>query len=115
MKENSMAEALENNSIINKSNLKKQKPKSHYEIWSDEEQFLIFENFKKHLLKWKHIADDLQSRTENSVKSFFYTSLRKIKKLKFLRILKSMICFPTFRNNSNFHVFIYIVLFYVNP
>ena len=76
--------------------------------WSKSEQSIIFEKFKQHNLKWKTIAKSVQNRSENSVKSFFYSSIRKIKKLKNLKILKLMICFPTFRNNSkNFIIFLF--------
>ena len=74
-------------------------------IWTKKEQFIIFEEFKKNFLKWKCISQSLQNRTENSVKSFFYATIRKIKRFKFLKLYKMMICFPTFRNNSKFSLF----------
>lgn len=83
--------------------------------WTDVEQVQIFEEFKTSPLKWKTISRTVAGRSENSVKSFFYSSIRKIKGLKYLKFLKLMICFPTFRNNSNFHFYFSPLIVNINP
>lgn len=73
--------------------------------WTEIEQLVIFQEFKKHTLKWKVISKIVEQRSENSVKSFFYSSIRKIRSMRYLKYLKLMICFPTFRNNSKINFF----------
>ena len=95
------------NKIFAKENLPSNSKQANASMsnWTEIEQVIIFEEFKRNALKWRTISETVENRSENSVKSFFYSSIRKIKNLRFLKYLKLMICFPTFRNNSNFHFF----------
>lgn len=70
-------------------------------FWTPSEQAALFGKFKKFELKWDRIASEIPSRTQNSIKSFFYSCVRKIKRLRFLKMLRAMVCHPVFRNNSN--------------
>jgi hypothetical protein len=55
--------------------------------WTEEEVNKFFELFQKQGPKWSHIASELNGRTDNTVKNFFYCKLRKIAR----RIKKSII------------------------
>lgn len=46
--------------------------------WSHQEQTLIFESLNFHLTAWSTIAKVLPGRTENSIKNYFYSSVRRI-------------------------------------
>ena len=44
---------------------------------TDEEERMIFEGYQQHGNKWAEIAKDLVGRTDNSIKNFFYATLRR--------------------------------------
>lgn len=47
--------------------------------WSNLEQKKIFDCLARHSTAWSTIALELPGRTENSIKNYFYSSLRRIK------------------------------------
>jgi len=46
--------------------------------WTALEDYTIFSYFAKHGSKWSKISNDLNGRTENSIKNRFYSTLRRI-------------------------------------
>lgn len=46
--------------------------------WSDNEQGAIFDLMKEHLTSWSGISKSLAGRTENSIKNYFYSTVRRI-------------------------------------
>lgn len=46
--------------------------------WSDKEQDKIFDLMKEHLTSWSGISKGLNGRTENSIKNYFYSTVRRI-------------------------------------
>jgi hypothetical protein len=69
--------------------------------WTEKEQDIIFQEFSLNIFGWRKINQFLSGRNENSVKSYFHSAIRRIKKLKMIKFLRVMVCLPTFRNNSN--------------
>ena len=49
--------------------------------WSDAEQLNMFELMKDHLVSWRKISNGLIGRTENSIKNYFYSTIRRIQNL----------------------------------
>lgn len=47
--------------------------------WSDEEQDLIFQALMDHQTSWSAMSKILRGRTENSIKNYFYSSVRRVK------------------------------------
>lgn len=47
--------------------------------WSNSEQRKIYDCLTRHSTAWSTIALELPGRTENSIKNYFYSSLRRIK------------------------------------
>jgi len=47
--------------------------------WSESEQTSIFENLKVYFTSWSSISKMLQGRTENSIKNYYYSSVRRLK------------------------------------
>lgn len=47
--------------------------------WTDEEQYAIFEGLKTAHSSWSYLAKNIHGRTENSIKNYFYSSIRRIK------------------------------------
>lgn len=58
--------------------------------WSDEEQNLIFDNLYVHYTSWSSISRVLPGRTENSIKNYFYSSLRRLKSNLLCNIIKKV-------------------------
>jgi hypothetical protein len=50
--------------------------------WSDPEQTKIFELMKEHFTSWSGISKCLNGRTENSIKNYFYSTIRRIQSLE---------------------------------
>lgn len=58
--------------------------------WNDEEQRLIFENLHIHQTSWSSISKALPGRTENSIKNYFYSSVRRLKSSSLFVIIKEV-------------------------
>lgn len=58
--------------------------------WSEEEQDRIFDGLVKSLGSWSSLAKKLPGRTENSIKNYFYSSIRRIKSNPVFTLLKEV-------------------------
>lgn len=58
--------------------------------WTDTEQTLIFDNLKKYFTSWSLMAKELEGRTENSIKNYFYSSIRRLKSNNIIHYLKEV-------------------------
>ena len=58
--------------------------------WSDEEQGLIFENLHRYHTSWSAMSKVLPGRTENSIKNYFYSSIRRLKSNPITHLLKDI-------------------------
>lgn len=56
--------------------------------WSQQEQAIIFEGLCTHVTAWSTIARMLPGRTENAIKNYFYSSLRRIQGNAVIELLK---------------------------
>jgi myb proto-oncogene protein len=68
--------------------------------WSHQEQIYLIRLGKNCEFSWKKMIKYLPGRESNSVKSFFNSSLRKIKKSVVFKFLKKMISWPVCTNKS---------------
>ncbi len=58
--------------------------------WSVEEQERIFQNLSLHYTSWSAMSKILPGRTENSIKNYFYSSVRRLKSNPLLDFLKEV-------------------------
>lgn len=58
--------------------------------WTDEEQLLIFESLHKYFTSWSAMSKVLPGRTENSIKNYFYSSVRRLKSNPITHFLKEL-------------------------
>lgn len=58
--------------------------------WSDEEQEIIFNRLPEFLTSWSHMAGVLSGRTENSIKNYFYSSVRRMKTNPVFDVIKEV-------------------------
>lgn len=58
--------------------------------WSDEEQSLIFENLHRFHTSWSAMSKVLPGRTENSIKNYFYSSVRRLKSNPITHLLRDI-------------------------
>ena len=58
--------------------------------WSDDEQGRIFELMKEHFTSWSSISKSLNGRTENSIKNYFYSTIRRIQSCKVIEYFDAM-------------------------
>ena len=65
-------------------------PKVKKGNWSDQEQRLIFFNLKRFYTSWSLMASELDGRTENSIKNYFYSSIRRLKSNEVIVYLKEV-------------------------
>ena len=68
--------------------------------WSHGEQISIFKFVRVFRFSWKKIIELLPGRNQNSVKSFFHSTIRRIKKSLLFKFLKVMVTWPTYTNKS---------------
>jgi hypothetical protein len=68
--------------------------------WSHSEEIAILKYVKIFKFSWKNIIQYLPRRSQNSVKSYFHSTLRRIKKSSLFEFLKLMITWPTYTNKS---------------
>lgn len=58
--------------------------------WSDHEQDVIFDNLSTYTTSWSAMSHILPGRTENSIKNYFYSSVRRLKSNNLFLLLKSI-------------------------
>ena len=58
--------------------------------WSHAEQMTIFNNLYIHHTSWSSMSKILEGRTENSIKNYFYSSLRRLKSNPLSHIIKNI-------------------------
>lgn len=58
--------------------------------WSINEQIKMFEAMKVYWYSWSAVSKCLSGRTENSIKNYFYSSVRRIKQNKIWNFLLSL-------------------------
>lgn len=58
--------------------------------WTVDEQRLIFHNLKRFLTSWSLMAKELDGRTENSIKNYFYSSVRRLKSNNIINYLRAV-------------------------
>jgi hypothetical protein len=59
------------------------RPDISFNKWSKKEEILVFKYLRVYGNHWSKIAEKLKGRTENSVKNYFYSTIRKnIRKVK---------------------------------
>ena len=63
--------------------------------WTEREQSLIFRQLKTNWSSWSRTAKRLQGRTENAIKNYFYSSVRRLKTGSWVRALEAMTFTPT--------------------
>ena len=74
--------------------------------WSDDEQNRIFELMKEHYTSWSSISKSLNGRTENSIKNYFYSTVRRIQSCKvidYFDLMKQQKDLPPFESIDKFH------------
>lgn len=59
--------------------------------WNEKEQMLIFCQMKKNWSSWATISKFLSGRTENAIKNYFYSSVRRLKATSLFRFLKEVL------------------------
>lgn len=79
-----VAEELDNNGYKKKSGKQCRErwhnhldPKITKNGWTPEEEEIMFREHKKHGNKWTLIAESLPGRTDNSIKNYFYSTIRR--------------------------------------
>ena len=58
--------------------------------WTQDEQKLIFHNLKRFFTSWSLMAKELDGRTENSIKNYFYSSVRRLKSNNIINYLRAV-------------------------
>ena len=73
--------------------------------WGLEEQAKIFELMKVHHTSWSTISKSLNGRTENSIKNYFYSTVRRVQAspvMEFLSLVKDSKPLPSFTSPQQF-------------
>lgn len=77
--------------------------------WSNEEQEQIFALMQEHLTSWSTICKQLRGRTENSIKNYFYSTVRRIQALPvldfFCNVKTNLLQHTAVRSNTTWSVF----------
>ena len=68
--------------------------------WEEEEHTLIFDQMKTNWSSWTIISKKLPGRTENAMKNYFYSSVRRLRASNLFQFLKIII----FGTNLNFNL-----------
>ena len=55
--------------------------------WTEQEQVVIFEQMQVNWSSWAMISKELPGRTENAIKNYFYSSLRRLRATKIFKFL----------------------------
>lgn len=82
-----------------------QDPKIKKGNWSTDEQDRIFNNLFKYGSSWSTISRDIFGRTENSIKNYFYSAIRRIqssKAFEYIRLAKFGCKALEFEDNDEF-------------
>jgi len=56
--------------------------------WSDHEQDVIFQNLSTYMTSWSSMSKIIPGRTENAIKNYFYSSIRRLKSNPIAQLLK---------------------------
>lgn len=56
--------------------------------WSDEDQSNIFESLRIYFTSWSSIAKNINGRTENAIKNYFYSSIRRLRSNSVIELLR---------------------------
>lgn len=56
--------------------------------WKESEQMRIFEQMQENWSSWATISKHLKGRTENAIKNYFYSSVRRLKATNLFRFLE---------------------------
>lgn len=65
-------------------------PKVKKGNWSEKEQLVIFGQLCSFRTSWSSMTDVLEGRTENAIKNYFYSSLRRLKSSSISEIVKNV-------------------------
>ena len=68
--------------------------------WEEEEQLQIFRQMKKNWSSWATISKHLPGRTENAIKNYFYSSVRRLKATSLFGFLKTSLFYEATSTNQ---------------
>ena len=71
--------------------------------WEEIEQAQIFRQMQLNWSSWAIIAKALPGRTENAIKNYFYSSIRRLKQTKLFSFIQVTLFPSDFRSQSKFH------------
>ena len=66
--------------------------------WSYREQIAIFKYVRAFKFSWKSIAEMMPRRSQNSIKNYFHSAIRRLKKSDLLEFVRNMVAWPTYTN-----------------
>jgi hypothetical protein len=81
--------------------------------WEEQEHTLIFEQMKTNWSSWTLISKKLPGRTENAIKNYFYSSIRRLRTSDLFKFLRVLIFGEELMDNQNSKDFSKNVLFLV--
>lgn len=58
--------------------------------WSTEEQALVFQSLRQFHTSWSAMSRELKGRTENSIKNYFYSSVRRLRSNPVTQLLRDI-------------------------
>ena len=65
-------------------------PKVKKGNWSDSEQILIYDQLRNFSTSWSSMSKILKGRTENSIKNYFYSSVRRLKSNPVMHVIRAV-------------------------